>query len=87
MDKKYFHPQADFYRKVLNVDAPETIPHLTEDEIKDKLKPMLPAKWHLEGNKLIAVTENGTHAQMIDPSYILVGTDENQLPILKKIVL
>lgn len=82
----YYHPDADQFRK-WDAPAPTAIPHLTEDEIKEKLKPMLPAKWKLSGNQLIAETENGTHAQTISTDYILVGTDENQMPIFRKIVL
>lgn len=87
MASEYHHPQEDYFRKVLDATPPTAVPHLTEEEIAEKLKPMLPGKWRMEGNQLIAETENGTHAQTIDPSYILVGTDENQLPIFRKIVV
>lgn len=83
----YYHPDSDYFRKVLDAPPPTSIPHLTEDEIKEHLKPMLPSKWRLEGNQLIAETENGTHAQTIDPSYICVGTDDKGLPILQRVVL
>lgn len=84
---KYYHPDTDYFNKVLDAPPPTAVPHLTEEEIKEHMKPMLPNKWRMEGNLLIAETENGTHAQTIDPSYILVGTDDKQMPIFRKISL
>lgn len=83
----YFHPDADYYRKVLGVEPPVATPHLTEDEIKQNMKPMLPGRWRAEGNQLIAETENGTHVQTIPTDQLLVGTDDKGMPIFKRIVL
>lgn len=82
---KYFHPDADYFRKVLNAPPPATASHATEEEISEKLKPVEMTNWRLEGNKLIAQTELGEVVNFIDPSYICEGTDNRGFPILKKI--
>lgn len=86
MNQQYHHPQEDQFRK-WNVPVPSAIPHLTEDEIKQHLKPMLPGKWRAEGNQLIAETENGVHVQTIPSDQLLIGTDEKGMPVFRKIVL
>lgn len=80
----YYHPQSDQYRK-WDLPAPATATHGTEGDIREKMTPMLPAKWRMEGNQLIAETENGTHAQTIPSDRLLVGTDSKGLPIFRKI--
>lgn len=82
----YHHPQEDFFRK-LDVPLPTAEQHGTEDDIESNLKPMKPYKWELKGNELIGIAENGRFAQKIPTDYILVGMDEKNLPILKKVVL
>lgn len=82
----YHHDDEDYFRKVLDAPPPTVTEHGSEDDIRDKLKPMFPAKWRAEGNQLIAETENGTHVQSIPTSHLLVGTDSNTgLPIFRKI--
>jgi len=81
--KKYYHPQTDQYRK-WGLEPPETIPHGTEGEIKEKLTRLKPNSWRLEGNKLIGETEMGPLVNFIPTDYILTGT-KNGLPIFKKI--
>jgi hypothetical protein len=83
----YYHPDSDYYRKVLDAAPPVATGHGTEEDIRDKLKPMMPSKWRMQGNQLIAETENGTHVQTIPTSHILVGTNEKGLPIFKKVVV
>jgi len=80
----YHTADEDFYRK-LDVPIPATSQHGTEDDIASKLVPMMPNKWKLAGNQLIAETENGTHVQTIPTDYILTGTDEKGMPIFKRI--
>ena len=80
----YHTPDEDFYRK-LDVALPTTSQHGTEEGIASRLVPMMPKEWKLEGNQLIAETENGTHVQTIPTDYILTGTDKEGLPVFKRI--
>lgn len=69
-----------------DVTPPETIPHGTDEEIRAKLTPLKTWNWRMEGpGVLIADTEFGRLQQSIDNSYICLGTDKNNRPILKKI--
>ena len=70
--------------KQAGVKMPSVEPHGTEEDIKSKLKQLLPYKWHLEGNKLYGQTDMGTLVQYIPTDYILVGED-NGLPKLVKV--
>lgn len=83
---KYYHPEADFLRK-LGVKPPESVVHGTEEELSKKLTQLKPNSWKLEGNKLIGETEMGRLVQTIPTDYICAGTDERGLPILQKIQL
>ena len=83
---KYYHPDTDFLRK-LNVAPPTVITHTTEEDIAKNMKQLKPNQWRLEGNKLIGETEMGTLVQFIPTDYILTGTDDKGLPILKRVVL
>lgn len=77
--------KLDWYKR-RGLALPTRQGHGTIDEITDKLKqPTKVFNWHLEGNKLVAQTELGTHVQVIPPNYICRGVDENGLPILDKI--
>lgn len=83
---KYYHPDTDFIRKIGGT-PPVAIPHMTEEEIQKNMKELKPNSWKLEGNKLIGETEFGPLVQFIPTDYILTGTDDKGLPVLKKIVL
>lgn len=75
----------DWYRKH-NVEPPGKTAHgITPDEIQEKLIPLKPHSWRLEGNKLIAKTDMGELINFIPTDYILTGTDENGLPTFRKI--
>lgn len=87
MPSKYYHPDTDFYRKVLDQPAPKATTHGTEDEIREKLVQLKPNTWSLEGNKLTGQTEMGLLVQYIPTDYICSGTDDKGLPILKKVVV
>lgn len=86
MPNKYYHPDTDFIRK-LGAAPPVAIPHGTDEDIRDKLTPLKPNSWKLEGNKLTGMTEMGLLVQMIPTDYILTGTDEKGLPVFKKVIL
>lgn len=57
-----------------------------ENPISEQIPKTVPANWRLEGNKLIFETPFGEVINFIPTGYICTGTDENNLPILKKIV-
>lgn len=86
MARNYYHPDTDFARK-LGMPLPTATPHLYVDDIQKKLKRLMPNSWRLEGNELIGMTDVGELRQTIDPSYILTGTDEEGLPVFKKVVI
>ena len=81
---RYFHPQKDFFDRI-KMPVPEAIPHGTEEDIAEKLKPVKTSTWRLEGNKLITETDQGNLVNFIPTTHILVGTDDNNMPIFKKI--
>lgn len=71
------------------VARPTHLPHGVTDTPENPLSEQIPKlkcwNWHMEGNQLIAETEHGPFVQTIDSSYICLGTDENNLPILRKV--
>lgn len=77
---------AAFYRKH-GKEPPKSFSHGTEEEIKEKMQLLKPNSWRLEGNQLIGETELGIVAQTIPTDYVLHGTDDDGLPILRKVVL
>ena len=87
MDNREREYDKNWWYKKMGVKPPTSEPHGTEDDIKSNLVPLKPKEWRLEGNLLIAETEHGTHAQTIPTNYILTGTDDDGLPIFKKVVL
>lgn len=82
----YEHEDAEFYRK-LKVAPPSVTPHGTDEDIRDKLRPVKTWGWTLMGNQLTAQTDQGPLTQTIPTGYICKGTDDKGLPILEKIVL
>ena len=65
---------------------PEHISHeMTPDDIKDKVQPLKPTNWRQEGNLLKADTEMGELVQVLPTDRILTGTNDQGLPILKRI--
>ena len=69
------------------VRRPEHIPHGTAEDIRANLKRLETTNWRLEGNKLIADTDQGPLVQFIPTNYVCRGTDEQGLPILDKLEL
>lgn len=72
-----------FIRKGLT--PPSHVPHLTEEEIRAKMKRLSATQWRQEGNKLIAKTEMGELVNFIPTNLLLKGVDAEGLPILEKI--
>jgi hypothetical protein len=65
---------------------PETISHgLSNDDIMSHMKQLRPNAWHLKGNELIGDTDFGALVQRIPTNYILIGSDDEGLPIFRKI--
>lgn len=54
---------------------------------RDMLVPFEATKWWLEGDMLYAEGNHGVVANRIPTDYICEGIDENNLPILRKIVI
>lgn len=84
---RYFHPDTDFYRKVLNLTPPDAVAHITEDELAQNMKQLKPNSWTLKGNQLEGMTDMGRLVQTIPTDYILEGTDDEGLPVFRKVVL
>lgn len=84
---KYYHPDSDFYRKVLKQEAPATTTHITEEDIMRNLTTPETRNWRLEGNQLTVETSLGRVTQTIPTDYICTGTDDKGMPILTKIKL
>jgi hypothetical protein len=76
----------DLYEQ-LGLTPPESIRHLTEDELREKLKIESHHQWKQRGNMLYCSCELGSHSTQIPTSMMLQGTDEQGLPILQKIAL
>jgi len=68
------------------VKPPAHFPHGTEEEIRANLKPLKAHKWYMEGNVLVAETDQGILKQSIPTNYICKGIDEQGLPILEKLL-
>ena len=68
------------------VPLPTRDAHGTPDDIRSNLKKLTPRNWRLQGNKLIADTDFGPLVNYIPTDYLLMGTDADNLPVLKKIV-
>ena len=84
---KYYHPDSDYYRKVLKTDPPKSTSHLTEEEMLANMKQLKPRSWVLKGNQLEGMTDMGKLVQNIPTDYILEGTDERGLPKFKRVIL
>lgn len=71
--------------KKMGIEAPTHSAHLTDEQIQEHSKRLLPRSWKLEGNKLKGQTDMGDLVLFISTDYILKGTDDNGMPILEKI--
>jgi len=81
---QYQHPDNEFLSK-LDAAPAYTSPHGTDEDIREKLKPLSTTKWRLEGNILKCKTDMGELVQRIPTNQILVGIDKNNLPVFKTI--
>lgn len=81
---QYQHPDSEF---LASVDAAPafTSSHGTDEDIRAKLKPLSTTDWKLEGNKLTCMTDMGPLVQRIPTDKILIGIDNNNLPVFKTI--
>lgn len=70
------------------VKEPESIPHGTEENITAKLSGTVHGEWIQMGNTLICRKCPNNHStEPIPVDRILIGTDDNGLPILKKLAV
>lgn len=71
------------------VERPEHIPFMTEEEMERKFAEIrantVHGDWKQEGNRLTCNKCNPKHSDTIPTDYLLQGTDERGLPILKKL--
>lgn len=56
-----------------------------ENPLSEQLPRLKTRNWRLEGNTLIADTDQGPLVQTIPTNYICKGTDDKGMPILVKI--
>lgn len=64
---------------------PTREPHGRDEDIRANMRPANPRNWRLEGNILKADTDFGPYAHPIPTDYVMDGTDERGLPILRKL--
>jgi hypothetical protein len=80
------NPEDKQYEK-WGVAPPARQPHGSDDDIAKHLQPTK-HKWHQEGPVLICTSCPFPHAtEPIFKDYILQGTDDQGLPMLKKLLL
>ncbi len=78
--------ERDLYRE-LGLKPPEHLRHLTEDELREKLKIQTEHNWKQRGNSLYCKCDLGFHTSNIPTSHMLTGTTDSGQPILTKIKL
>lgn len=79
--------ELQFYDKH-NKQRPSHAQHgVSPDNLSEHMRQLKPNKWKLHGNVLTGETDMGTLSQTIPTDYILTHTDEDGLPVFKKIVL
>lgn len=83
-DKKY---NENWWYEKHGVAPPKKFDHGTEQEIRENMVRLRPGTWRLEGNQLIGKTELGTLVQTVPTDVILVGTDDDGLPMFKRVIL
>lgn len=66
---------------------PNHFPHGKEDDVREKMQRLEVKKWKQEGNKLIGETASGQVVNLLPTDVMLVGTDDDNRPILEKIEL
>lgn len=66
---------------------PTSEAHGTDETIRENMVRLKPKNWRLQGGQLIADTEMGPLVNYIGTDHILVGVDNDGLPILKKVLL
>lgn len=78
--------QNKWFEKV-GKTPPSHQPHGTPEDIAKRVERLMPNSWTLKGNELRGMTSMGELVQRIPPDFILTGTDEEGLPIFKKVVI
>jgi hypothetical protein len=71
----------------LGLTPPESIAHMTEEELREKLTPIHNHRWSQQGTTLSCSCELGTHTTQIPTSHILTGTDNKGMPQLQRITV
>lgn len=66
---------------------PKSDTHGSEEDISRHMVRLMPTKWEQQGNQLIGYVGDTRVVNIIPTNMLLQGTDEQGLPILKKVVL
>lgn len=76
---------AELDYEALGVDAPQTIPHYTPEEMESFRIPVK-KEWKQRGNTIYREGEEAVFHTQIPIHKMLVGTDEKGHPILRDVV-
>lgn len=73
----------------MNVKRPVHLEHGLEDTAENPLSKQLTRlktwDWKRDGNMMTCMTNEGMLSQYLDPAYIVLGTDDEGMPIFKKV--
>jgi hypothetical protein len=87
MAQEWSEDQLKWYDKQGKA-RPTHISHgVNADELHEHMRQLKPHKWRLHGNMLEGETDMGMLVQRIPTDYILEKTDDNGLPVFRKIEL
>lgn len=67
------------------VALPSRDTHGTEEDIRNNLTPLKVKKWWMEGNKLMADTDQGKYCQFLPTDVICTGVGSDGMPQLTRI--
>lgn len=81
---------SDSWYERHGVKPPEHIPHFSDEDLAKRMDEIRTGTkhgdWRQEGSKITCYRCPYNHSDSIPVDYLLMGTDKNGLPILKKIV-
>ena len=90
MNQKDYKVKGDEWYTWKGVTPPERTPHLTEEEVEERLatnRANHKCEWKQRGNEISCSTGEYTHGQRIATNLILKGTGSKGEPLLEPIVV
>lgn len=90
MTAKDYKLKEDSFYEWKGVKPPERQPHLTEEEVEERLANNLAGHkchWIQRGNRIECNSGDYAHGKVIDVSLLLTGTGPEGEPLLQKIVI